>query len=361
MSADRVPCPPLSKGALKCRDLGISIGRLTPGPRNDITDVAGVSVGHRTVDDSETHVHTGVTAVKPSPNPAWYAPVPAAVHVINGFGKTMGIAQVEELGRLETPILLTNTFSIGAVHEGMLRFALREDAELRTGRVTLNPVVGECNDSQLSNIQALAVRPGHAIDALDAADSHATAQGSVGAGRGMVMFGYKGGIGTASRTLPGGNVGILVLANFGRQDELMIAGRPVGRHLVSEKRPAPDVRSAGSVIVVLATDLLVDQRTLHRALRRVQSGLARTGANVAHASGELAIGFRSDFRRTPSDLQRQAEPSETQTDLFFDATVEATEEAVLNALLNAESVSTASPVPTFPTERLPELMTWSPR
>ena len=355
--------PNRADGLLKCSDLGLSVGRLRPGPRNDITDVPGVRVGHNTVDRPNTHIHTGCTAIKATPTDGV---VPAAAHVINGYGKPTGLAQIRELGTLETPIVLTNTFAVGAAYQAILEYMLDRDPALRDGFRSLNPVVAECNDSALSDMQALPLEPSAVRLALDGASEAPAAQGSRGAGRGMTLFDLKGGIGTASRCVAAGRyvVGVLVLTNFGRLPELTIAGLEVGKVLAAEADdddgpPAP--APPGSVVAIVATDAPVLARPLERMLRRVQSGLARTGGLVAHGSGEFAIGFAT----TPADVissQALTEMTELEAsggiDELFAAVIEGTEEAVLNSLFNAETLTGRNGATrhAFPIERLEELL-----
>ncbi|MEW6546968.1 MAG: P1 family peptidase [Bacillota bacterium] len=346
----------------RLRDLGYRVGELPVGPGNAITDVAGVLVGHVTLYQPELGVCTGVTALRPHPGNVFREKVVAAVHVINGYGKAMGLAQVAELGTLETPVVLTNTLSVGTVAEGLVRWMLEQDPGIGGSAGTVNPVVMECNDGYLNDIRLLAVRPEHVRQALEVAASVPPREGAVGAGTGMVCYGFKGGIGTASRVVMGEagtfTLGVLVLANFGRRRDLTILGFPVGLRLGVDAAGAgtADARGAapggaeagcavagdrgGSVIVVVATDAPLTSRQLGRLARRAVVGLARTGSYVGHSSGDFVLafttatrychdasdgvywaGFLPDHGGTFSGLSR--------------AVVEATEEAVLNALFRA--------------------------
>ncbi len=321
----------------RAREAGLACGRLKPGPRNSIADVPGVAVGHLTRDDGA--VQTGVTAILPhGGNPYRDKPVAAAA-VINGFGKSIGLMQVDELGTLETPILLTNTLSAGTCATALIRRAIAANPDIGRATATVNPVVMECNDGYLNDIQALAVTEEDAFAALDAAGPD-FAVGSVGAGRGMSAFGFKGGIGSASRrlTLDGGrhHLGVLVLANFGRAGDLTL---PDGRRIAP---PAEPVAERGSVIVVAATDAPLDHRQLGRVVRRAGVGLARLGAFWGHGSGDIAVGFTT-ANRVDHDERRDIVPfqalNERRIDLLFEAMAEATQEAVLDALIGAKPVT----------------------
>lgn len=318
----------------RARAYGLACGRGKPGPRNAITDVPGVLVGHSTIAEGE--VQTGVTAILPHSGNLYRDKPVAAADVLNGFGKSAGLVQVEELGTLETPILLTNTLSVGTCSTALIRRALRENPDIGRTTATVNPVVMECNDGFLSDIQALAVTEEHAFAALDAAGEE-TAVGAVGAGRGMSCFGFKGGIGTASRRLSfdGGrfHLGVLVLANFGRAGDLRL---PDGRRLVPLDEPTPVEK--GSVIIVMATDVPLDHRQLRRVVRRAGVGLARVGSFWGHGSGDIALGFTT-ANRVNHDEAHDLVPfrmlNEARIDRLFEAMADATQEAVLDALVAA--------------------------
>jgi D-aminopeptidase len=299
------------------------------GVTGGLTDVPGVRVGHVTLIEGEgpRAVRTGVTAIIPGED-VFRGKMAAGVHVINGFGKMAGLAQVAELGRIETPILLTNTLSVWQAGEGLVRYVLRSEPRIRS----VNPVVGECNDGYLNDIEGLHVRAEHALAALDAATEGAVVEGPVGAGTGMVCYGWKGGIGTASRTwesAPLGRrvaLGALVLANFGRRGDLVIHGCPVGR-LLEEPSPPPTSGEGGSVIVILGTDAPLTSRQLARVARRAAAGLARTGSVYHHGSGDFALAF-STARAYPPFLADEGDLLNP----FFVAAAEVVEEAVLRAL-----------------------------
>lgn len=348
------------------RDLGVDLGRLEPGPLNAITDVAGVKVGHTTLVAGEGRlvpgqgpVRTGVTAILPHGGNLFHDKVEAAVQIVNGFGKTCGIPQVQELGTLETPVLLTNTLNVGLVADALVTYMIRQNPEIGIQTGTVNPFVGECNDGYLNDIQGRHVKPEHVWQAIAGATAGPVEEGAVGAGTGMSAFEFKGGIGTSSRRLPisvgGFTVGALVLANFGRRAELEVAGVPVGRELLDWKPgPAPIGRDTppgvhtkqippGSIIIVVATDAPLDHRQLGRLARRAGIGLARTGSGAANGSGDFILAF-STSRRTPHTSDKPVRQVEEFVDddrfagpLFW-AAIEATEEAVLNAVFMAPTV-----------------------
>ncbi|MDH3496267.1 MAG: P1 family peptidase [Gemmatimonadota bacterium] len=329
------------------RALGVVVGILPPGPRNAITDVAGVRVGHATIASGDS-LNTGVTVILPHGGNPVQVKVPAAIVVGNGFGKLAGSTQVRELGELESPVLLTCTLCVPRVWDGALDWllALPGNEEVRS----VNVVVGETNDGFLSDIRRRAVASADVRRALAAADTGAVAQGSVGAGRGTVAFGWKGGIGTASRRLPdalgGWTVGVLVQTNFG--GVLTINGAPVGRelgrhYLKPELDPAapraavPAVPSAadGSVMIVVATDAPLDARNLERLGRRALAGLARTGSSMSNGSGDYVIAFAT----VPvAQLAARGPLANEAMSPLFQAVIEASEEAVYNSLFLATAV-----------------------
>jgi D-aminopeptidase len=322
---------------MRARDLGLACGELAPGPRNTIADVAGVRVGHRTMNEGE--LRTGVTAIVPPGENLFAEKLVAAADVLNGFGKSTGLVQVEELGTLETPILLTNTFGVGTCANALIRRAIRQNREIGRRSSTVNPVVLECNDGYLSDIQAMAVTETDAEAALGGA-GEAFALGAVGAGTGMSCFGLKGGIGSASRMMrfDGADfcLGVLVLANFGRAGDLRL---PDGRVVDPATAPKPEL---GSVIVVMATDLPLEFRQLRRIARRAGVGLARVGSFWGNGSGDIALAFTTANRvaHAPKrDLLQQRVLAEARIDLVFRAAADATQEAVLDALAAAEPVT----------------------
>ncbi|ASV88374.1 peptidase S58 family protein (plasmid) [Ochrobactrum quorumnocens] len=318
------------------RDLGIVCGIMPTGANNTITDVPGVRVGHHTLRNGD--INTGVTAIIPHDGNTYRRKVLAACDIINGFGKSTGLLQIEELGTLETPILLTNTFGVGTCTNALIRYAVAKNPDIGRTTATVNPVVLECNDGPLSDIQAMAVTEEHARLALRNASSD-VAQGNVGAGTGMTCFGFKGGIGTSSRQFELDSqkyhLGILALTNFGRAGDLVL---PDGR------MPSPRVPSQtekGSVILVLATDVPMEHRQLKRVTRRCGAGLARLGAFWGHGSGDIAIGFSTavSFDHDESgDIVSFAALNENRIDILFRAAAEATQEAVLNSMCAAKAM-----------------------
>ncbi len=324
---------------LRARDYDIAVGELPTGQRNKITDVPGLTVGHCTV-DTEEH-KTGVTVVLPCPENPFTHKLPAAAFVLNGFGKSLGLVQVEELGTLETPIALTNTLNVGLVHDAMVEYMIRrcqaEGVELRS----VNPVVCECNDGGLNHIQKRAVGAEQVFSALAAADLDFQ-EGDVGAGKGMVCHGLKGGIGSASRLLDLDGktytLGALVLANHGRMADLTIGGEHIGPRLDAAK--AAKESDVGSCIVLLATDLPLDARQLGRVARRASVGLARLGSFIGHGSGEVFLAFSTANSFDPREKAATRQVTafhEEKMDLPFRAAAECVEEAILNCLFTART------------------------
>ncbi len=324
------------------RDFRLICGNMPTGRNNMITDVAGVRIGHHTLRcpaPGNGDINTGVTAIVPHGGNLYRQKLVAACEIINGFGKSTGLIQIEELGQLETPILLTNSFGVGTCANALIRRAIKSNPDIGRSTATVNAVVLECNDGPLNDIQAMAVTEQHAEFALKAAGSHVE-QGNVGAGTGMSCFGFKGGIGSASRRfeLNGKDyhLGILALTNFGCAGDLVL---PDGR------RPSPQADAMpekGSVIVVLATDTPVEHRQLKRIVKRCGAGLARLGAFWGHGSGDIALGF-STAQPIDHDETRGIVPieviHESRIDILFRAAAEATQEAVLNSMCQAEALA----------------------
>lgn len=318
----------------RARDFGLVCGTLPPGPHNAITDVQGVQLGHCTVRDGD--VLTGFTAVLPPGDNPFRRKMRAGVEVINGFGKSAGLMQLAELGQIETPILLGNTLAVGVGFDALVTRALAQNADIGRETGTVNPLVLECNDGFLSDIRARRLTQEDAFAALDAAQGGPVAEGAIGAGAGMSAFGFKGGVGTASRVMQLDDqvfrLGVLVLANFGRAGDLVL---PDGR------RPAPSASGEGergSVIVLIATDLPLETRQLKRIARRAGAGLARLGAFWGHGSGDVAVAFTTAdpvAHDEPHALVALSALNESRIDLPFQAAAEATQEAVLNAMVAA--------------------------
>ena len=304
------------------------------GATNTITDVPDVQVGHTTLHSGDTH--TGVTAVIPQSGDLYRHKLVAGAAILNGFGKSSGLMQVMELGQIETPILLSNTFAVPACSQALIQAALENNPEIGRSLATVNPLVLECNDGRVNDIRTLGVTEQLAKEAIAAATAGPVTQGTIGAGTGMQTFGLAGAIGSASRlvAVDGGErftLGALVLSNFGQASELRVLGRRVA---VPE---AKDMCDKGSVIVVLATDAPLDARQLGRLSRRATPALGRLGSFMGHGSGDIALAFSTANRisaasPTPQQIERLAEP---QLDAFFLAAVEAIEEAILNGLWHA--------------------------
>ena len=320
----------------RLRDFGVVIGELQPGARNAITDVPGVAIGHRTRTDGEAR--TGVTAILAHGGNLYREKVVAAQCVLNGFGKSTGLVQIEELGTIETPIALTNTFAVGTCATALIRHALVANPDIGRKTVTVNPVVLECNDGFLNDIQALIVNEADVGEAIaHAADK--VAQGAVGAGTGMSAFGLKGGIGSASRqvALDGRtfHLGALVLANFGRRGDLRIDGQPVPLPV------EPGGADVGSICIVLATDIPMESRQLRRVCRRAAIGMARVGSFMGHGSGDIVVAFTTANRIHHDEraaIVAQAVLNEPRIDPVFRAAAESVEEAILNAMIAAPAM-----------------------
>jgi D-aminopeptidase len=357
----------------RARDIGLRIGSLPIGSLNAITDVPGVRVGQTTLISGDGAlvpgrgpVRTGVTVILPHEGNLFREKVPAAVHVINGFGKCLGQEQIDELGVLEGPIALTNTLNVGLVFDALVTHGVLENPDIGIHTSTINGFVGECSDMHLNDIQGRHVREEHVLAAIDGAENGPVAEGAVGAGTGMVAFGYKGGIGSSSRVIPselgGWTVGVLVLANFGRRGQLVIDGVPVGRLLAQEAEP---VVERGSIMLIVGTDAPLLDRGLRRIARRTGAGLARTGSTYGHGSGDYALAFSTaPSLRVPHEPRRLTQQMDVMLDsgraidALFQATVEATEEAVLNALFRATTVvgRDGNRVEALPVERVRELL-----
>ena len=323
----------------RIRDYGIIIGRHETGPLNKLTDVPGVTVGHCTV-DTEEH-KTGVTVILPCRDNMFEKKLTAAAFVHNGFGKTAGTLQIEELGTLETPIALTNTLNVGLVHDAMVDYMTERCRNEGIEVKSLNPVVGECNDSNLNNIVGRAVTKEHVFEAIRTASSD-FAEGDVGAGKGTVCFGMKGGIGSASRIVKTGGetftVGVLVQSNFGSTRNFVLDGKPLGDILAA--RIEDIKKDEGSIMMVGGTDLPVSDRQLKRLIRRCGVGLSRCGSFMGHGSGDIMLGFTT-ANRIPQDepFVEIRQVGEEYLNDAFEAVAEATEEAILNSLSMADTVT----------------------
>lgn len=334
----------LSFSQIRPRELGIPFGILPTGKLNAITDVEGVRVGHFTKIEG-SNIRTGVTAILAHEGNLFQQKVPAAIFVGNGYGKLAGVTQVQELGNLESPIVLTNTLSVAAGIDGVVRYTLLQQGNEQIQSV--NAMVGETNDGYLNDIRGLHIASDEVMKTIESAKSGTVAEGNVGAGTGTVCFGWKGGIGTASRKLPeslgGYTIGVLVQTNFG--GNLQIAGVPVGEKL--GKYPFKDAleKSDGSCMIVIATDAPVIARNLERMAKRAMMGLAKTGGIASNGSGDYVIAFstaadlRIPYAAVSGGLDKtESLRNEEMTSLFF-AVIEATEEAIINSLFAAESMT----------------------
>lgn len=328
----------------RVRDV-ITLGQLAPGPYNAITDVAGVRVGHVSLRDGIAR--TGVTAVLPHARNLYQERVPAAGAVFNGYGKSVGLMQIDEMGTIETPILLTSTLNVPRVADGVISYMLDHNAEIGVSE-TVNPVVLECFDGYLNEARARPVGEAEVRGAISAARDGRVAEGCVGAGVGMRCQGFKSGVGTASRRTDAGfTVGVLAVPNFGFPGDLVIAGVPVGREIPAIVQPP----ERGSCVFVVATDAPLLPGDLWRVASRCFLGMARTGAIGGHTSGDLAVAF------TPAPRFEQF-GRQVMTDLLR-ATVEAAEEAILGALFAAETMTgrDGHTMPALPIDRLLEVLT----
>ena len=349
----------------RARELGIAIGTMAVGPMNAITDVSGVGVGHRTLIDG-ANVRTGVTVVLPHEGDAWAEPVFAGAHRLNGNGEMTGLEWVRESGMLMSVIGITNTHSVGAVHEGLVAHEMARRAS--TGAAWALPVVAETWDGRLNDINGFHVRSEHVAEAMAAVSRGPVEEGNVGGGTGMVAFGFKAGIGTSSRVVPmpdgrACTMGVLVQANFGRRERLTVDGVPVGRFLTPDRIPLPDTNGqphpdpaeAGSVIVIAATDAPLLPHQCERIAQRVSLGIGRIGGAGGNSSGDLFLCFATGNRGLPPPDSERPTPVRHAIEMFvdghldglFNAVIEATEEAVLNAMLAAQTMTGANGVTAY--------------
>ncbi|GAB4330042.1 MAG: P1 family peptidase [Candidatus Abyssubacteria bacterium] len=330
----------------RARDLGVIVGNIPTGPKNAITDVTGVLVGHSTLIKGKGKcvvgkgpVRTGITAIIAAPDDVFFNKVQAAVHIINGFGKSAGLMQVAEVGTIETPLLITNTLNVGKVCDGVLDYLI-VDKGLESP--SINPIVMECNDGTLNDIWGRHLGKAEVVEAISSASDGPVNEGSVGAGTGTAAYGYKGGVGTASRLISirdcAYTLGALVVTNMGQQDELTICGVHVGKLLHDEEAKST---LGGSIIMILATDAPLSALQLRRVAARATNGLARTGTRTGNTSGDIALAF-STARRIPALPEKPIlslpELSDMYIDAFFTAAAEAVEESILNAMFMAETV-----------------------
>jgi D-aminopeptidase len=354
------------------RDLGFPLGRYPTGPLNAITDVAGVKVGHTTLIQGEGRlekgkgpVRTGVTCVLPHED-IYRERLIGGTFVLNGAGEVAGLTQVSEWGLVETPILLTNTMSVGKVSDAAVKWITKRHPGIGSEEDVILPVVGECDDSYLNDAVGRHIRSDHVYRAIESASSGPVAEGSVGAGTGMITCDFKAGIGTASRTIAGDvgfyTLGILVLTNFGVMPNLRIDGVPVGELLAPLYRDAPRrVENYGSIIVLLATDAPLLSSQLGRVCKRAALGVGRCGSYAAHGSGEIILGF-STGNRVPRVAQGMTHKLDVMLDRatapLYEAVIEATEEAIINALCMADDMvgQNGNFAPGLPLDRVGEIL-----
>ena len=367
----------------RARDLGIKIGRIKPGRYNAITDVAGVRVGHTTIVEGSGKlipgkgpIRTGVTAILPHGGDLFLEKVTGTVHRINGFGEVTNSEQIHEMGFIEGPVMLTNTWNVPRVADGVIDWSIERNKAMGVDTWGISPVVTETSDQFLNDARGRHVNREHVFHAIDSAAGGAVAEGAVGGGTGMICYDFKGGIGTASRKLPdklgGYTVGILTQTKFGWRPQLTIDGVPVGRELAHYKplrrktETPPEAQrplDGGSVIVVIATDAPCSHRILNRLAMRAQNGLARTGSHTGNTSGDFVIAFSTTRRKKhyADALTYTVDQIIEQGDLInhlFWSVVEATEEAVLNSLFKADTMTGRDDrvVPALPIEETVALM-----
>lgn len=335
----------------RLRGWGVTLGRFAPGPHNAITDVRGVRVGHATLDEDSPAggrgpVRTGVTAILPNNENIFMDRLMAGSFILNGAGEMSGLIQVQEWGVLETPILLTNTLSVGRVSEAATQYMLAQHPGIGNEHDVIVPLVGECDDSFLNDIAGGYIQPEHVEQALRGAAGGPVAEGNVGAGTGMISFDFKGGLGTASRIVPDEDgdfvMGVLVQSNLGRMEDLRIDGATVGPWLVERYGHLNKRKSLyGSVIAVLATDAPLSAQQLNRLCKRVALGIGRVGSYAAHGSGEIILGF-STANAMPRGKRARRHTftimSDRYVDPLYQAAIECTEEAILNALCMAQGM-----------------------
>lgn len=329
-------------GKKRIEDYGIKIGELPKGRLNKISDVKGVRVGHYTIDTEENK--TGVTVILPTEGNIYANKFVAASFILNGYGKTAGLVQIDELGTLESIIALTNTLNVGVVHDAVVEYTIEKCRRENINIASFNPIVAECNDSYLNNIQNRAVKKEHVFKAIEDAVEDFE-EGDVGAGKGMSCHDLKGGIGSASRivSLDGRDytVGVLVLSNHGFMKDLTISGKNIGRDL-AEKLENHNTVDKGSIISVIATDIPLTNRQLRRAIKRAAVGLARVGSHLGHGSGDIMIGFSTANiikHDEPQDIISIRAMNEDKMDMVFRAVAECEEEAILNSMITANKVT----------------------
>ncbi|MCF2638933.1 P1 family peptidase [Fusobacterium varium] len=318
-------------------NIKLKIGKLQKGKNNLITDVKGVKVGHKTLDNG--NIKTGVTAIIPHSDNIFREKLICSSYVINGFGKSVGLVQINELGTLETPIILTNTLSVGTCSTALVKYMLKENDDIGVTTGTVNPVVCECNDGYLNDIRGLHVKEEDVFDAIENAEINFK-EGNIGAGTGMSCYQLKGGIGSASRVLKLDDkeytIGSLVLSNFGLKEDLLVDGIKVGEKILEKES---EELEKGSIIIILATDIPMNERQLKRIAKRVPIGLARTGSHIGNGSGDIVIAFSTANRikhYEDRDIVSIKIINENIIDKVFRGVIECVEEAVISSLLHSE-------------------------
>ncbi|MFZ5468368.1 MAG: P1 family peptidase [Myxococcota bacterium] len=344
----------LKEPRTRARDLGVPLGRFKPGKFNAITDVEGVLVGHSTIvrgkgplKVGEGPVRTGVTAILPNRGNIFMDRLAGGGFVLNGAGEVSGLTQVIEWGLIETPILLTNTMSVGAVSDAVARYMVERYPGIGDEHDVIIPVVGECDDSWLNDISGRHVKDTHVREAIHSASAGPVVEGGVGGGTGMITCDFKAGIGTSSRKLPevfgGYTLGVLVMSNFGKMHNLRVGGLPVGEVLATKLKRLPRrTHSYGSIIAVVATDAPLLSHQINRLCKRVALGIGRVGSYAAHGSGEIVVGFSTANvipRRTRKMVYKMKILLDQRLDPLYEAVMEATEEAILNAMCMAEPMT----------------------
>lgn len=318
-------------------NIKLKIGKLQKGKNNLITDVKGVKIGHKTLDNG--NIKTGVTAIIPHSDNIFREKLICSSYVINGFGKSIGLVQINELGTLETPIILTNTLSVGTCSTALVKYMLKENEDIGVTTGTVNPVVCECNDGYLNDIRGLHVKEEDVFDAIENAEINFK-EGNIGAGTGMSCYQLKGGIGSASRVLKLDDkeytIGSLVLSNFGLKEDLLVDGIKVGEKILEKES---EELEKGSIIIILATDIPMNERQLKRIAKRVPIGLARTGSHIGNGSGDIVIAFSTANRikhYEDRDIVSIKIINENIIDKVFRGVIECVEEAVISSLLHSE-------------------------
>ena len=320
------------------KSFNLNIGSIKKGCKNLITDVPGVKVGHVTLDNGE--IKTGVTAILPHNKNIFKEKVMASSCVINGFGKSVGLIQIGELGTIETPIIMTNTLSVGTASTGLIKYMLSKNDDIGLTTGTVNCSVVECNDGFLNDIRGLHVKEGHVFEAIENADS-SFLEGSVGAGTGMSCYQLKGGIGSSSRVLSLDNkdytIGTLVLSNFGLKPDLIVDGRKLGKEIELNK---PTDNEKGSIIIIIATNIPLSERQLKRVSKRATISLGRTGSYLGNGSGDISIAFTTANKVNhyeENDLLSFSCINESKIDLVFRAVVECVEESILSSMIHSNT------------------------